>query len=274
MNLQKLKPQNNPEVYLKKHPHLNSALSALRTVCIGDSITFGKVSANYVKILERRFIEHAIPMDFINAGINGDLAYNIVQRLDPIIACQPHFVTILIGTNDISAIMIARMNTPQALTFIRNMHLPQSPTTEWASEMVKTIIHRLQTETHAKLALLSIPPIGENPEEYTFQQSVGYAEVLRGIAASTAVPYLPLQEQMVDILKISPSTNAQPYEKAIQVAQKAVFLHLLLRRSWNAVGKRSGFQFHSDHFHLNENGANMVADLIDQFITQNLPIYS
>ena len=274
MNLQKLKPRNNPEVYLKKHPNLDSASSTLRTVCIGDSITFDTVSANYVKMLERRFIARAIPMDFINAGINGALAYNIVQRLDPIIACQPHFVTILIGTNDINAIMIARMNTPQALTFIRNMHLPQSPTTEWSSEMVKTIIHRLQAETQAKIALISIPPVGENPEEYVFQQSVEYAEVIKEVAALKGVPYLPLQERMLDNLKSSPSKNAQPYGKAIRVAMRAVFLHLLLRRSWNAVGKRSGFQFHSDHFHLNENGAKMVADLIDQFITQNLPIYS
>jgi lysophospholipase L1-like esterase len=271
MNVQKLKPRNNPEAYLKKHSNIDSASSALRTVCIGDSITFGKVSANYVKMLEYRFIERAIPMDFINAGINGDLAYSVVQRLDPIIACQPHYATILIGTNDANASMIP---ATQIHTFMKDLHLPQPPTKEGYSEMVKTIIHRLQTETHAKIALLSIPPVGENPEEPPFQKSMEYAEVIKEIALSSSVLYLPLQEQMVDFLRISPSKNAQPYEKAIRVAMKAVFLHLLLRRSWNAVGKRSGFQFHSDHFHLNENGAKMIADLIEQFITQNLPAHS
>lgn len=270
MNLQIFKPRNNPEVYLKKHPNLDSSSSALRTVCIGDSITFGNVSANYVKMLETRFIERAIPMDFINAGINGDLAYNVVQRLNPIIACQPHFATILIGSNDANVTMFPTL----APTFIKILHLPQAPTKEWSSEMVKTIIYRLQTETHAKIALLSIPPFGEDPKESAFQKGIEFAEVIKEIASSSGVPYLPLQEQMVDFLKKSPSKDAQPYEKSIRLARKGVFLHFLLRQSWNAVGKRSGFQLHSDYFHLNENGAKMIADLIDQFIAKNLPPHS
>ena len=35
----------------------------------------------------------------VNAGINGDLAWNLLERLDDVIDCNPNHITILIGTN-------------------------------------------------------------------------------------------------------------------------------------------------------------------------------
>ena len=46
--------------------------------CLGDSITQGQVSANYVKLLERRWESNGVR--FVNAGVNGDLAHNVAQR--------------------------------------------------------------------------------------------------------------------------------------------------------------------------------------------------
>jgi hypothetical protein len=55
-------------------------------VCLGDSNTQGQFSANYVTRLQGRWPE----LQFVNAGVNGQLAYNIAQRLDDVVAQDPY----------------------------------------------------------------------------------------------------------------------------------------------------------------------------------------
>ena len=70
-------PENNPGAFLERG---RQTTTRTLVVCAGDSITHGVVSANYVEMLERRFA--ADGYEFVNAGINGQLAYNLLQRLD------------------------------------------------------------------------------------------------------------------------------------------------------------------------------------------------
>lgn len=67
-------------------------------VCAGDSITRGQSSANWVNILERRFA--AGGYQFVNAGTDGDPAWNVLQRIDDIVRCQPDAVILQVGSND------------------------------------------------------------------------------------------------------------------------------------------------------------------------------
>ena len=77
-------PVNNPGAFLKRG---RQTTTRTLVVCAGDSITHGVVSANYVEILERRFA--ADGYEFVNVGINGHLAYNLLGRLDDVVACRP-----------------------------------------------------------------------------------------------------------------------------------------------------------------------------------------
>jgi lysophospholipase L1-like esterase len=70
-------------------------------VCLGDSITAGQVSANYVKLLTGQWKRKAVRVE--NRGVNGDLAYNVAARLDEVIALQPDALTLLVGTNDVNS---------------------------------------------------------------------------------------------------------------------------------------------------------------------------
>ncbi|MCJ7622674.1 MAG: GDSL-type esterase/lipase family protein, partial [Anaerolineaceae bacterium] len=141
-----------PKAFLKKR---GKASGRKVLVCMGDSITRGNVSANYVHILSQRLFER----DFIlvNAGINAELTYNLLQRLDEIIACEPDYITILIGTNDADGTLSEATASRQ----MRQMKLPQKSTSAWFESNLQKIITELQTHTEAKIALLSIPPIGE-----------------------------------------------------------------------------------------------------------------
>jgi len=65
-------------------------------LCCGDSITHGHIGYNWVGALR----EQDSSKIYVNAGINGDLAWNLNQRLKNALKCNPDYITILIGTND------------------------------------------------------------------------------------------------------------------------------------------------------------------------------
>ena len=67
----------------------------------------GQVSINFVDMLRDRLNDKGFR--FSNAGVNGDLVYNVLTRLDVVIAQQPDFVIILVGSNDVSATLTSHM---------------------------------------------------------------------------------------------------------------------------------------------------------------------
>jgi lysophospholipase L1-like esterase len=65
---------------------------------MGDSLTNGWCSADYLRGLRQRF---GAGVDVVNAGINGDMAYNLLQRADDTVALDGVAgIVVLIGTND------------------------------------------------------------------------------------------------------------------------------------------------------------------------------
>ena len=111
----------------------------LKTVaCLGASLTAGSVSADYVEMLAAR--PALAGYRFLNHGVNGDVAWRGLQRLDKVIADQPDAVTILIGTNDVNATLSER-NLRHYLEFYK---IPTTPTREWYEENLRAIVGRLQ----------------------------------------------------------------------------------------------------------------------------------
>lgn len=92
-------------------------------------------------MLEQRFA--ADRFTFTNAGVNGDLAYNALQRLDSVIRLRPDVVTVLLGTNDANASLTER----NVRMFTRMKTLPTRPTIDWFRESLTAIVDRLTTET-------------------------------------------------------------------------------------------------------------------------------
>src|SRR5690348_361926 len=74
-----------------------------RVVCLGDSITRGQLSVDYVAMLSNR--QSLAPFVFTNAGANGELTENVLRRLDKVIELHPDLITVLIGSNDANASM-------------------------------------------------------------------------------------------------------------------------------------------------------------------------
>ena len=250
-------PLDSPAAFLE-HGRRPGARAVV--VCAGDSITHGVVSANYVGILSGSSSSDSV--EFVNAGINGDLAWNVLQRLDAVIACRPDAVTLLVGTNDV----LATVSPSWESSYRRQQHIPVTPTLAWYRENVRAIIDRLQAETDARLAILDLPPIGEDLESETNGRIRDYNAALRGIGAATGVEVLPLNDRLAALLP--EGHTPPPFTGGRMLMGSAVARHVVLRRPWNDVSADHGMAILTDHLHLNDRAAAVVADLVEGWLAE------
>ena len=233
-------------------------------VCFGASLTSGTVSFNYLELLSAR--PALRDFEFINHGVNGDLAWTGLQRLDKVEDDDPDFVTIMIGTNDVNATMSER-NWIRYKSF---NHLPTRPTLEWYEQNLKEIVTRLKRETAAKLALLSLAPIGEDLAHEANKKVEEYNKVVRRIAHDEDVDYLPLHEEMIAYLLAHEEDRAGlgpmlEYRDGLHNTANSLGLHST-GLTWDEVSARNGLLLLTDTLHLNSKGAGIVADLIEGWL--------
>jgi lysophospholipase L1-like esterase len=239
----------------------------MKTVsCFGASLTAARVSYDYLELLRAR--PALAGYKFINRGNDGDLAWNGLQRLDAVIADQPDYVSILIGTNDVNATMSER----NRLRYLNFNHLPAEPTLDWYKENMELIVGRLKHETGAKISLLSLAVIGEDLDHEANQKVRQYNEVIRQIAQAENLDYLPLYERMVDYLHAHEADRAAlppmlAYKDGFTNVGNAIGLHAS-GMSWDEVSHRNGLLVTTDCLHLNSIGAGLVADLIERWLVR------
>lgn len=253
-------PADNPRAFARA---VRPAEAVAVVVCAGDSLTHGVASANYVDRLRWTFGGRG--WAFVNGGINGNLAWNVGRRLDEIIACQPDAVTLLVGTNDINATLGGQI----LRNYQRQQGLREEPTLAWYRANVERIIDRLQAETGAAIAVLSLPMMGEDLGSEINGRVGEYNAALREIAAAKGVAYLPLHETLAAALPAG--ANPPAYRGQAMPMFKAIFQHLVLRAPWDAISAANGMTFLTDNLHLNDRGAAIIADLIGDFLLQELP---
>ena len=231
---------------------------------MGDSITHGRVSFNYVDLLQNRPAFQNVIV--VNAGINSELAYNVRQRLGDVIRIRPDVITILIGTNDANA-ALSQANTKRA---IKNMGLPQTPTLDFYRENLTAVCLALKEKTGAQIALLSLPPIGEDLDHPAAKQAATYSRVIRETAGKLDLAYLPLHETMTAYIRAHPG-RPKAYTDYWQLTPNLGYIqHFILGRSFDEISRGNGFVLLTDFLHLNHIGANMTADLIEGFAQKAL----
>ena len=230
-------------------------------VCIGDSITHGRTSSDYVALLQERFRPKGYR--FVNAGLNGELAYNVRQRLEAVIACRPSWITLMVGTND----AYAALSTANAHEIMEQMGLPERPTQEAFRRYLTEICLQLRNATTASLALLSLPPLGEDPAHRAFQMTTDFSRIIQAVAHETGNTYLPIHERMrvyLDGQPDRPGPSFEGYRDGMGLAVKV--RRFIFQQSFDTISRRNGFALLTDFFHLNDVGAAMVADAVAEFI--------
>jgi len=227
-------------------------------VCLGDSLTHGAVSVDYVGLLadDPELKDYV----FVNEGINSRLAYNLLKISDRVVALKPDYIFILIGTNDLKGSL-----SEEEYEYYNDLwNLPRKPTRQWFADNYRQLVHRLTTSTDAKIVLISIPPLGENIDSAPFKLAVDYSRLIREIATGKGVSYIPLNETLSGELIRGGNKNARPYSRDQWFMYSAILQRHLLRRDWSAISDDRGLRFLTDNIHLNERGGKILAARIKE----------
>lgn len=249
-------PKNSPKHYKQKKK--NHKLVA----CLGDSNTQGTMAYNFVNELSKSMGKEGY--EFINAGVNGDLVYNVLNRLDEVIECQPDYIIILIGTNDI----LAQLTKHNEIKFEFKKHLPMKPNTAWFVSNLTAVISKLKSSTHAKIAILSLPLISEDTDSFAFNQAIEYSQQIQKIARLERITYLPLNEWQLKFLEEHRETHHQKVNTSPFAFFMPSFKHYVLRKSWEEVSEEAGLMLTVDTIHQNQVAASMIETLIRSFLEE------
>lgn len=233
------RPSNDPSSYLRQP----APEDARCVVCAGDSLTHASFSGDYVSALRERLGGRGYT--FVNAGVNGDTTAHLLSRLDAIIACRPIAVTILIGTNDCRGGPI-----------------------ETARANLSEILARLTRETQARIAVLSIPPLGEDLGSSANQRVAAFNAQVRELAATHGVGYLPLHETLcTSIERAALPPSALEFNAALVLS--VGLRRYLLGRGWDDIAHENGLAVLTDQLHTSERAAALIADLIATWLDQS-----
>ncbi|MFI0468558.1 SGNH/GDSL hydrolase family protein [Saccharopolyspora sp. 5N102] len=226
-------PENSPADFLERG---RAAGTKQLVVAAGSSSTKATLSADWLASLRNRFGPQGY--EFVNAGANGDTSADLLARLDSdVIACRPDAIVLLIGGND------AR---------------DQVPPDEFRTNLT-AVVDRLRAGTNARIALLSLPPQGEDLSSAANQALASYNDVIKQVANVRGATYLPLNERFAELLRErSPNTGEFGFGGSLLVA----FERYALGRTWNEISAGNGLRLLTDHLHLNDDAAAEVTGLV------------
>ena len=227
---------------------------------LGASITQGKISMSYVKMLKNRLGIRRYK--FINHGVAGYESYNVLSKLDKAIKINPDFVVLLVGTNDVLSSL-----DPKLAEVTRKMkHIPHKPILQYYSNNIIHIVQRLRQETNSKIAVASLPVIGENLDSSENRTIDEYNSELKRIAENENCTYLPVNEKQKDYLITKAGGKGKDSTNSTKLAFKALFAHYLLFTSLDRISAKNGFLLLTDGIHQNSIGAKFIADEAERFI--------
>ena len=233
--------------------------------CLGASATDATGSYDWIRDLAQRPDNASVR--FYRFAEGGDLAYNGLGRLPGVINCHPDYVIVLLGDNDVLALISKKVAQFDRLT----KHLPSHPSPGWYRENMQTIVRRLKSDTKAAIALCSLIPIGEDPgstnpfQAEANQRIEEYSAILKDIAREEEVSYLPFYEQMHDLILASPGRAFTSFD--FLPFYRDVFRQFVLHKNHDEIGQLNGWRLHRDGIHLNSRSGKILADLVQEFIS-------
>jgi lysophospholipase L1-like esterase len=252
-------PENHPRRFVKQ----NLLQPGKKVVaCLGASMVHGRIGFNFVDRLAQELQNEGF--QFVNAGINGDLAYNALKRLPDVIACRPHTVVILVGTNDV----LASQGPREAARYRWLKKLPVRASQKWYRENLIAILSALQGETDARLAIGSLPALGDELASPLNQRIEEYNAVIEEIAREAGVIYLPIHEALAEVARAAGPRAGRAFDGRTWWMLKGIVQHYVLGWSWDRISLANGFLLQTDGIHLNSRAGVVVAERIAALLRQ------
>lgn len=234
-------------------------MEKLRIACLGDSLTEGSVSYDWVSKLSK---EMATQAEFWNFGVNGELAYNAAQRIDAVIACKPDMVFILLGTNDAIA-ATSEANTRRA---VQEKGVPQRPDKTYFVEQLGGIIKRLKETLESKIILITLPPFGDDLAHASNDLVTAYNQEIHQLARAFGCSLLDLAAPMLRFLREHAGTKPVPFRTDRRIMVLTLARLPAVVEDWNAIAAKNGLLMTSDTIHLNTTSGTMLVDLVKNYL--------
>jgi acyl-CoA thioesterase I len=250
-------PVNNPDEFLNSG---RNNTNKIKVMLIGASLIQASISHSIRDYLIGYDTQNRY--EFINAGINGDLVYNAIKRIQPILDCKPDYISILIGSND----AMGSMSETSGMKYVGFKQLPQLPDFEFFRKNLHELLMLLKNSTNAKLVIHSLPPITENFEHELFIQAEKFSKEIKEIAEKLGVIYIGINEEMKEYLLANRVQNLKEEEDYMSLMYKAVFKHYVLRQSWDEITESIGNVLLVDNIHVNSKGAQIIAQNIQKYL--------
>jgi len=252
-------PEGRAEDYLNNIHQPNKKIIA----CIGDSLTHGNIGQSWVDYLREEF-----PNDiFLNEGINGNTAWQVLQRLDPILKCKPDLIILMIGTND----ALGSFDIDSGLRYKKNNNLPEVPSFEKYKEQLLELIDKIGLSS--KVVICTLPPIGENMDSEANKHVNKFNDYIELVATQKNISLLTVSDALwSDINSRTYSLKLEYNPKAIPLLRRifgGIFHHYLFKKSWDDIAKAKGQWILFDQIHLNERGAKVVYKIAKNIISKS-----
>ena len=190
-----------------------------------------------------------------------------MNRLDDIIALNPNHVNILIGGNDIVAQTRILKKDDIYIRFNKINWGTQPTIKAYEAHLIK-IIKRLKRETDATISIMSICILGEDLTHPIHQTVDNYNKIVKKIADTEGVIYLPVFEQQKVYLQMNNAKAAIPFEKSDIYIRQAALLHLILRWDWDKITKFNKHLLTFDNLHFNSKGASFIKRLLVKHLSE------
>jgi lysophospholipase L1-like esterase len=227
-------------------------------VFMGDSITHGAVSYDYVRALSLDpDLQNYI---FVNEGINSQLVYNLSKKINRVINIKPHYIYILIGTNDLRA----NLSDEEFKRFDALWKLPVKPTEAWFEDNYKKLIDILKEKTAAHITLISIPPLGENLDSLPFKKAIEYSQLIKNIARLKKVGYIGFNEVLTDQIVTRGKKDISAYKLDKWYMYMAILSKYMFLNDWDNISDDRGLLFLTDNLHLNGWGGKILVSKIKE----------
>jgi lysophospholipase L1-like esterase len=178
---------------------------------------------------------------------------------------KPDFVVILVGTNDVTAALNSGIAGLVRLT----NKTPKPPSVQFYRDNMLEVVKTLKEKTSAKIALVSIPPLGEDIDALPNQRIREYNELLKEIAAEEQVSYLPVYEKQEGYLKSNLQTAGRPFKGGIIPSLELLVRHFMLGQSFDTISRKKGYLLLTDGIHMNSRGAAFIAEAVESFLRIN-----
>jgi lysophospholipase L1-like esterase len=228
----------------------------LRLAFLGASLIEGTISAPLLPRVVARLSRDDI--DVFNAGVNGDLAWNVARRAPAVVAWRPDVLFILAGTNDV----LASLTESRARRYRRWKKLPQVPDAQFTRDSLSALFDSVRSVPHVIVGTL--PPLGEDLDSDACVRVRTINEVIDRAASERGWTVADIYTAVA--ARIGSGGRLLPDRDYLVLS--AVLQRLILRRSYESIARTHGFRALSDGIHLTEGSGDAAADVIVNAIRQ------